>query len=401
MLRILKVLVFSFVSLSSVAQADGFRLPSSQFGSLTLSDDGTVVIGNPGFFDGLSQRPIAASSNLNGVCNLFGYGPAVPATLRTASTDGGDEGEVTLVAVINGAGMLSGRQEGVERIEALGCRGDAYERGGRYERLVINTQKVALIQKPMLHDLRGGRWGIASDSDLQGVCRLFGFNRVAPGELIMDSDNAAGVVINNVARVAGTKSTNAISSLLCQDDIGSYWPRVNLVEEKGGGLNLVTKPRWNGYPISYHSNQHDVCAALGFASAVGGVEKEKVDTNVEISAAGELVRTREFGLGYASLMCTTLSVDAKDVNLMTPQGESSFLVKKPRVEIDSPRMAEVSAASDHDGLCRHFGFSAAIKDTAKPVFWQDGVRQVVFDDQGNFASKAGFGLVIADIQCKK
>ncbi len=401
MMRILKGLVFVFGGLSSMAQAEGFRLPSSEFSSLNLSDDGTVVIGNPGFFDGVTQRPVAASSDLNGVCSLFGYGAAVPATLRTASTDGGDEGETPLVAIINSAGVLSGRQEGVEKIEALGCRGDAYERGGRYERLVINTQKVALIQKPMLHDLRGGRYGIASDSDLQGVCRLFGFDRVAPGEPILDSFAAAGVVINNVARVAGAKTTTAITSLLCQDDIGPYWPRVNLVEEKGGGLNLVTKPRWNGYPISYHSNQHDVCAALGFASAVGGIEKEKVDTNVEINAAGEMVRTRGFGLGYARLMCTTLSVDAKDVNLMTPQGESSFLVKKPRVEIDSPRMAEVSAASDHDGLCRHFGFSEAIKDTAKPVFWQDGVRQVVFDEQGNFANKAGFGLVIADIQCKR
>lgn len=397
MSRFRKTLVFGLLVATS-GFASGFKLPSSSFAGIRLADDGLVIINQPSFYDGNANRPLSSRSNFNGVCTLFGYDQAVPSSVQTGSVGTNDE-EVITTIIINNSGLSGGKIDNDEIITAIGCQGDIYERGGRYDRMVMNAHKESVIRAPMIADLRGGRNLLSAESDLQGICRLFGFNQMIPGTLVLSNTSSVTQQINNQARVAKSTTSFSIEAIGCTEDIGEYWPRVNLVEEQGSGVSLVIKPRLQGLPISYHSNMHDVCRVLGFDHSLGGIEKERVGDNVEVNALGDIVKTRTFGLGYERITCTSIPENRKEFNHVAPQGEGSILLKKPRIELDNFIMAEVSASSDHDGLCRHYGFSRAIQGTANPVFWQDGVKQVVVKESGNIESKSGFGLVISDIQC--
>lgn len=393
-------LLFGLVVATS-SFASGFHLPSSTFAGISLADDGLVVIRQPGFNDGSAIRPLSSRSIFNGVCTLFGYGPASPSSVQTGSVGSIEDGEVFPTIIINEGGSFSGRIDNDEIITSIGCHGDNYERGGRYDRMVMNPRNEGVINAPVIADLHGDRTLLSADSDLQGVCRLFGFNQMIPGTLVLSKTSSATLQINHQARVARPTTSFSIDSIGCVEDIGGYWPRFNLVVDQGNGMSLLIKPRLQGLPISYHSNMHDVCRVLGFDHSLGGVEKLNVDANVEVDAQGNIINTRAFGLGYEKITCTSVPENRKEFNHVAPQGEGSILLKRPRIELDNLFMAEVSASSDHNGICRHYGFDRAIQGTAEPVFWQDGVKQVVINESGDFELKSGFGLVISDIQCTR
>jgi hypothetical protein len=213
--------LLSIMFLLNEAQA---QAASRSYKSIASNDDGRVTITGPFFkYANGESYWISASSDLTGVCKLYGFSKAVP---NGSFYDPNAEYERTVV--INSAGQFSQYGFPAERT------------GYSLQHVMCETGKVPtasqrLEQEPYLNDdgtitLRGPsfasangkeRW-ISSDSNLNGVCLLYGYGAAVKASLVTYGEYALTVIVGSNGKFESTLSNSEtyynsrIYSLICR-----------------------------------------------------------------------------------------------------------------------------------------------------------------------------------------
>ncbi len=196
--------------------------PGGNPGARTIrNDDGSVSIMAPTFrLNGTSYRLMSNGSSMDGICRLFGLPGYVPNSAIT------HDDNQTVGVLINSASQFAGyRYSGTEaglQIDAMSCFSDErHSASDRARRIRQNDDGSVSIQGPMFR-INGKDMPIMEEgSDLNGVCRLYGFEEFIPESLESVDDNTAiGVGINRNGTFAtyvnsGFEAGHQIRSMMC------------------------------------------------------------------------------------------------------------------------------------------------------------------------------------------
>ncbi|MBS1962450.1 MAG: hypothetical protein JST04_09555 [Bdellovibrionales bacterium] len=224
--RFLTALVLALTSLPSAfamnAAEEAAFYASKNYEALYTNDDGRVTIGGPKFgsADG-TVRWISTSSNLNGVCELFGYGAAVASSLTW-------DGDFDRTIVIDSDARFSAfRSRGYNynnsRIATIMCEtGVQAGPSTRLEKpVIVNDDGTVTLVGPAFGAADGTvRW-MSTSSNLNGVCKSFGFQSAIPASLTWDGDFDRTIILGGDAKFSAYRSrgynynNSRIKTLMC------------------------------------------------------------------------------------------------------------------------------------------------------------------------------------------
>lgn len=145
--------------------------PSRDFGGISRSDDGSVVISDPFYRSGGESLPLSYNSSENGVCKMYGFGSFIEGSLQTKSADS-SENEEGRAVVISEAGKYARVNTNGTAIASLACR----DNGTPIEAPAPKTEVIELpngqvrIVNPMVNGLP-----VSRHSGADAVCIAFGY----------------------------------------------------------------------------------------------------------------------------------------------------------------------------------------------------------------------------------
>ncbi|MCB0404928.1 MAG: hypothetical protein KDD51_09090 [Bdellovibrionales bacterium] len=187
-------LVLGLILFGQLAKADPPLL--AQCSEEKTNADGSVTILNPRVIRGAETLEISSeASDSRGVCKLFGYEDYLDPS-REAS------GDAQKAIIINKDGKFEGwkHQESRNynaRIDAITCHNGACpDLLFRYIEKAQNEDGSHTITSP--YTLRGPApyWISSTDSDLDGVCKGFGFDSYLDKTLVENGDEAITLAVN-------------------------------------------------------------------------------------------------------------------------------------------------------------------------------------------------------------
>jgi hypothetical protein len=140
---------------------------AGSYEAIVSNDDGSVSILQPRFNNpmGTGGLGIDIQSDLAGVCRLFGFSGYVPSSMSRSLKNPG-------TVLIDASGRFSGFGKS-ECIGDLACESGAPAVSTNYESLLPNDDGTFTVLKPRFR-MAGENFQIHSDSDADGICRLFG-----------------------------------------------------------------------------------------------------------------------------------------------------------------------------------------------------------------------------------
>lgn len=197
---------------------------SKNYESKLVNDDGTVSIVKPKFSDptGSGKKlPVSAYSKLDGVCKLYGLGPYVEKSLISYDSYYSPD-KSSKYALISAEGRFRGFDI-FRRIGSLACQGQTIPSSSQnYLKLSINDDGTTTLLMPRFK-MHGTNYVINVDSDLDGVCKLYGFKAYVASSLVdfvhMPYDFGRSVVISQESIFEAFKIKRdvlAIKSIVCE-----------------------------------------------------------------------------------------------------------------------------------------------------------------------------------------
>lgn len=182
---------------------------STNFDSIYINDDGSVSIIGPHFKDptGDGNRDINPDSDLNGVCKLFGYGAVIPSSMQYY-----DSHRETVL--INSDGRFSNFANGYA-ITNLACQADMPVFKNNYGRLLTNDDGSVTVVRPQFN-MNGQTFRINPDSDLNGICRLYGMQNFINNSMKYEDTHQATVHVNSTSKFGYYANGYGITSMMCE-----------------------------------------------------------------------------------------------------------------------------------------------------------------------------------------
>ncbi len=201
---------------------------SKNYEALHHNDDGRVTIVGPKFgsADG-TVRYISSASNNNGVCALFGFGASVDEARLTS-------GNLERTVVIGSDSMFesfrnisySNAANANSRILSIMCENAADTTASTrlHDRTLNNDDGTITLRQPSFGYSDGtDRW-ISSTSDLNGVCKRFGYGAAVSSGMLSAGNLERTVVLGSDGRFVkfkniayGSNNANSrITSLVCK-----------------------------------------------------------------------------------------------------------------------------------------------------------------------------------------
>jgi len=275
----------------------------------------------------------------------------------------------------------------------------------QYDVIRVNLAGEAEIINPRMVG-KGTEYRLAASSDPVAVCGLFHYGEAVPksatrfrpeeGTLLLEVE-ASG----DVAQL--TKTDEAISSLRCQDDLGTDEPRINYIIEVEDPIHQVNLPRV-GLTTPFDGRESDlagICRRYGYKDYVTGsaVMRQVRSDKAVTDAQGQVVRFRHLGPEVVALNCSTQDVEQNDDNQRVMNADGTVTVVRPRVAHE-PVNGEIADQSDPDGVCRYLGFESAVPGTITEEFWSRDAQQYVIDSAGRPKPRMiSVGRIINQITC--
>ena len=226
-----KSFVLSII-IAAVSASSALASPSRNYTSVVTNDDGRVTIIAPKFKSGDGENHwLSTTSDLNGACMLFGYPAAVSAGVQF-----GPYFDIRTI-VIDSQGHFSSFLDSVGynaevRILSLMCEtGATPATSSRLSQPPIqNDDGTFTLMAPKFGSPdSNGPWSpngnvlwLSTSSDLNGVCKLYGFRRaITAGLQTYPSQDDLTVVIGgdskfrSFSKQVGYRAVSRISSLIC------------------------------------------------------------------------------------------------------------------------------------------------------------------------------------------
>ncbi len=186
---------------------------SSNYDAIYTNDDGTISIVGPHFRDpsGSANLSISPESSAIGLCTLYGQGSPVMSSMTTHEAHQN-------TALVGGNTHFTNYDTG-EAITDFACEAPASNRifpaSRNYTNIALNNDGSTTIIRPQFF-FSGKTLSINSNSDLDGICKLFGLKSVVAGSAQSEAPHGQSVMIGNSVKFAGYSDGNAITSLICQ-----------------------------------------------------------------------------------------------------------------------------------------------------------------------------------------
>lgn len=261
---------------------------STNYEKLLSNDDGSVTIVEPRFnaADG-GNLPLSSTSDTNGVCRLYGYAAGVANAL---TVDGDYERTVIIGSEGRFAGFRLFSSTGYynSKIASLMCTNGGsslIEPSKRYERLASNDDGSVTIVKPAFGSADGTIRYFSTRSNLDGLCRLYGFPSAIANSLVLEGDYSRTVVLGQDSKFAGFVEFSStayynygVASVMCQGNSAAPGSssRYTRMATNDDGTTTIIGPTF-GYadgsalPLSANnSNFEGVCKLYGFSRYVDG-----------------------------------------------------------------------------------------------------------------------------------
>lgn len=194
---------------------------SENYEAKYTNDDGSISIIKPKFSnpEGNGSLYISAASDLGGLCKLYGLGRYVPNSIRALN-----KGPVVMVRINSNARFSQfDYSSGISAIDRFTCEPIG---GIPYPALVSdnhagffhNDDGSTTIVKPEFQ-INGSSSYISESSDLNGLCKLYGFGSYVPNSKRIFNQGPVNIVrINSNARFSKFDYSSfiyAIKSLMC------------------------------------------------------------------------------------------------------------------------------------------------------------------------------------------
>lgn len=385
-----------------------YQNPSRAYSGISYSQDGRmVVIEKP---RAGADLPFSTASDMNAICRFYGHDAYVGglATERPwYDWHHEDDYDYWKAAVMDSGGYITNYSSNHPAILRMACSTDGYLRGGTAESIRVDLLKKAVINMPLLPDYKGLLAPLSSSSDLQGVCRLFGYDGYLNESMAVETLATSGpaLVVNGEARVTTSLTEgDTITKLTCVNDFGSYLPRTNYIVALSDKLAMVSAPRHSRSVLIHKkdSNPYGVCQMLGFQSYIQGSDEfvSADGPKAVIGFHGEVTGYKNIGFAIGKLTCSMDPVDQSADNMKITNADGSITISRPRVEF-SPLNGEISDRSDLDGVCRYFGMTMAQPDTVVKVFGSRGIQMFQINEYGVVMPRVlSVGMIIHSITCQ-
>jgi len=195
---------------------------SKNYDSIITNDDARVTLMGPKFSAADGQtRWLSSSSDLDGVCLLFGYEKAVASALLT-------DWNFDRTVVIDSSGRFASFRGVSEkslnpRIASIMCEtGAPVSKSSRLEKPpILNDDGTSTLMGPSFGSPDGSVLWISLFSDLNGVCKLYGFGSAIPASIQASGDFERTVMVGGDGRFSSFRGysylvyNRRIVSLMC------------------------------------------------------------------------------------------------------------------------------------------------------------------------------------------
>jgi hypothetical protein len=211
---------------TQLSESQSLLQASTNYEAKDLNDDGSTYILNPKFSNpqGQGSLYISQNSDLNGLCKLYGLGNYVSNSYRTFNQ--GTSGSVVRIN-FDARFEKFDSSNNTNAISTFSCE----PVGGMPNPSLISTN----LEGPYLNDdgsvtivkpkfkFNGSPTYISQNSDLNGLCKLYGLGNYVTNSYRTFNQGTSGSVvrINSNARferMDASNNTNAISSLICSNN---------------------------------------------------------------------------------------------------------------------------------------------------------------------------------------
>lgn len=223
----------------------------------------------------------------------------------------------------------------------------AFAQSTNYQQNSLNDDGTNTIVGPRFNRANGTSQ-ISSRSDLNGLCRLYGYD-FSYGNLVVTSGDlrAETAVIDSNGKLkewrpyGNNYSNSAIDSITCAKNRQVITPsrRVKPVRNDDGTFSLLNATAGNynvgsALQISSTSNKNGVCAYFGLGRAIEGsvlTEGDLRGFTLVIGSTGQAESFRPYGNNYSNSVIKTISCERGEIS-GTPQPELNQTIEIPRAD---------------------------------------------------------------------
>lgn len=183
---------------------------SRNYNSLDANEDGTFGISGPRFQspDGTGNLELDSTSDLTGVCRLYGFDGYVQNSMLSRYSD-------SRKVAISSNGTFRAFSNS-NTITNLSCyRIPNAGRISRYARFTLNDDGSTSVSHPQF-SMYGSSYDLDSTSDKGGICRLYGFSQYVDNSIISNYSDKRKVAVDSNAKFDKFANANTITSLICR-----------------------------------------------------------------------------------------------------------------------------------------------------------------------------------------
>ncbi len=176
-----------------------------------------------------------------------------------------------------------------------------YSASQNYKKLIKNPDASVIIVNPLFKNVDGDK-GISRGSDLNGVCKLFGFKSSMNSAMTHDSSKSTYTVsIGADGRLTEINSGFfPIYEIAC-DASNVLKPQVNTeaqISLNDDGSYSILVPKFSGKRISRGSDLNEVCRSFGFSKSVNQAMVYDNSKSTDTVSIGSNGRMTELNSGF-------------------------------------------------------------------------------------------------------
>lgn len=282
-----------------------------------------------------------------------------------------------------------------------------------YGSLITATDGSTIIIGPRFQ-YNGINYGISENSDLNGVCKLYGFkgaveNSVTTEQGIGENDNFLEAV-----RISGAGTMSGFDDRSIVYNIGCVTGEVAVPSRDFAGISrsddgsvVIRGPFYRlgseTLPLSFNSVEDGVCKLYGFGSYIegslqtgsAGGEGNEEGRAVVISGYGKFARINTNGTTIETIACRDNGSPIEGPAVKTEvleMGNGKVRILHPLVN-----GLPISRHSKADAVCLAFGFEGGATDyTLVPVG-----ENIELDDAGAVKITRSFGIGYTNVDCAR
>lgn len=280
---------------------------STNYEAIYTNDDGSVTIINPKFSYPGTSKGISRNSNLDGVCRLYGFDKSMGPQAMTFN----EKGDVNTVHIdING--KLNSTTAQYYPISKIACTENypTYVTSRLADDIQFNSDNSVTLVNPYFGN-EYFKERISRMSNLDGVCKMFGFESARQLSLASDEKAPVGTVnINQLGRISKFNDQYyPIATLICNDMSRDFEPssQATFFRNDDGSISIINPTFGFGdleKGISRNSNLNGVCQHYGYTKSVAMEFDSNANANsYEINQNGKVISSTSQYYPISLLIC--------------------------------------------------------------------------------------------------